>query len=339
MPEPEATTPSDRRYDALQAFAARVRNTQADTSELDQVAAEAIIALEGAGIQTVLLKGSGLGALLYGRGGRGYSDVDLLVAPGDLDGAERTLTGLGYRNVDAVQGVDDRIGAVQAHTWVRDGGGSLEHQMVDLHWALPGAGAPPSTQWQALAARTTTVAVGGHGATTLDRDGQALHLAMHAAQHGASFDKQVRELALAISRWPLDVWQSAAVLAKEIDAAHPFAAGLRLVPEGAQLAARLDLPATPELDWALRHRGSEPRGTLYLRALAESGTPRERLRALRLSVFPSPTWVAYQYPWARDSRLRISAAYGLHLLRLPVWGARAWLFLRRTRHQARSPAD
>ena len=54
-----------------------------------------------------------------------------------------------------------------------------------------------------------------------------MHLATHAAQHGPAYPKHVDELALALERWPADVWDSAALLAQEIDATKAFAAGLR----------------------------------------------------------------------------------------------------------------
>ena len=48
-----------------------------------------------------------------------------------------------------------------------------------------------------------------------------MHLAIHAAQHGPSYAKEeLHELALGLERWPFEVWQRAAALAREVDAAE-----------------------------------------------------------------------------------------------------------------------
>jgi hypothetical protein len=163
-----------------------------------------------------------------------------------------------------------------------------------------------------------------------------MHLAMHAAQHGPTFGKHVDELHLALERWPAEVWDAAAVLASEIAATAAFASGLRLVPRGAAEASRLQLPATDELDWTIRHLASRPRGTFHLRALAEARSLRDRLRIARRSLLPSRAWITHQHPWAHEGRLYVAAAYGLHLARAPVWAARAWRFRRRAGRAARA---
>lgn len=336
MEPPPAKPPAETSQEALYRFAARVRNSQLDTSDLDATAAEVITALEAAGVNVMLLKGRALGALLYDDlgGGRGYSDVDLLVAHSQLAPAEAVLSALGYSNADAIQGVDDLAGVVQAHTWVPRGGGAGP-STIDLHWALPGAGARPSVQWEALLQRTTRVEVGGRQVTALDRPGQAMHLAMHAAQHGPSFEKHLSELSMAIDRWPLDGWRSAASLASAIGAADSFAAGLRLVPGGRKLANELALPTTHDLEWMIRHRGSAPRGTLYVQALLRPKSFANWFAVLRRSLLPKSEWIRYQHPWTQGGRIPLAAGYVVHLLRAPLWAAQALAFLRRARRQAR----
>jgi hypothetical protein len=61
-------------------------------------------------------------------------------------------------------------------------------------------------------------------------------LALHAAQHGPKYVKGLAELALGLERWPTEVWEAAAQLAARTGAMEAFAAGLRLVPEGAVAA-------------------------------------------------------------------------------------------------------
>src|SRR5207302_4072312 len=125
-----------------------------------------------------------------------YSDADLLVAPGHVATAEESLAALGYSNADSVTGVDDVGGVVHGNTWIRT------TLMIDLHRWLPGSRIAPDLAWRALMARRTWIEVAGHPTAVLDRSGQALHLATHAAQHGPAFGKHLDELALALERWP-----------------------------------------------------------------------------------------------------------------------------------------
>ena len=326
------------RLDALHEFAARFAAPSSGvTRTLDAVAAQVLAAFRQAGVEALLLKGRALAILLYRAGEqRDYSDVDLLVAPHDLDAAEATLRGLGYENASSALGIDDIGGVVHADTWIRATPGSNDQAMIDLHRWLPGARATPGKAWEALAARRTWIEIEGRQAAVLDRAGQAMHLATHAAQHGPAFPKPVDELALALERWPADVWDSAALLAQEIDATEAFAAGLRLVPEGAEVAERLALASTAELDWTIRHRHARPRGTFHLQALADARGARERVRILRRSLLPSQAWIMHQHPWARAGGLRVIAAYGAHLARAPGWAARAWLYRGRARRAGRA---
>ena len=210
-----------------------------------------------------------------------------------------------------------------------------DESMVDLHRWLAGAEKSPAAAWDALVARRTWIEVGGRRAAVLDRPGQAMHLAMHAAQHGPAYERQLGELALALERWPADVWDSAAELAGEIGATPAFAAGLRLLPRGAAEARRLGLPSTAELDWKIRHRATRPRGTFHVQALAEADGLGERLRILRRALLPSRAWIMHEHPWARQGGLRLVAAYAGHLARAPAWAARAWRFRRAARRAGR----
>lgn len=314
--------------EALGSFTARVHPTaRGATAKVDAAAAEVLAAFAQAGVDALLLKGRALGALLYESGERwGYADVDVLVAPQHLGAAERILAGLGYSNEGTGRGIDDIGGVVHGEPWIRAGSGRLDRTPIDLHRRLAGARAAPAVAWEALSARRAWIEVGGRRAATLDHCGQALHLAIHAAQHGPAFDRLLDELSLALERWPLEVWVCAAALARQLDATPAFAAGLRLVPQGAALASELALPPTAELDWTIRHREERPRGTLHLQALQELDSSAERLALARRWLFPPRAWIAQEHRWTRGLAPLLLAAYALHLGRLPVWAARAWRF-------------
>jgi hypothetical protein len=319
------------RLDALHRFLACVAPTPAGNGALlDQAAAEVLAALREAGVDALLLKGRGLATMLHGAGfDRFFSDTDLLVAPAKLDIAKDALARLGYAEAD--HEIDDIGGTLHAQTWMRTGPRMTGDPPIDLHYRLPGARADPSVAWEALLARREWIELGGRPAPVLDRVGQAMHLATHAAQHGPAAVTYVYELELALASWPADVWKSAAVLAGEIGATEPFAVGLRLCRRGAAMAARLGLPRTDGLDWAIRHRGERPPGTFHVQALAEARSTRDRLDVLRRSLFPRRAWIDLRHPWARRGGLRVLAAYGMHLVSAPTWAARAWRFRWRTR--------
>jgi hypothetical protein len=333
--DPTASGAAEFRLRALEAFSRRLSPPGDDhTPAVDAVAVEVIAAFEESGIDALLLKGRALAASLYRAGEhRGYSDADLLVAPKQSAAAEAVLKRLGYVEADAVRGIDDVAGVIPGSAWVRVSATSSPE--VDLHRWLPGASGDPEVAWRALSRHRTWMEIRGRRVAVLDLAGQAMHLALHAAQHGPKIPKHVTELALALDRWPREIWEGAALLASEIGAVEPFAAGLRLLPRGAVEASDLGLPATKQLDWAITHRDSRPRGTFHLRSFAEAKTSVERIRILRRALLPGRAWIVFEHPWAGRGGLRILVAYALHIARAPLSAARAWRFTRRAKRAAR----
>jgi hypothetical protein len=301
-------------------------------AHLDEAAAEVLAAFDEAGVDALLLKGRGLATLLYGPGEyRAFVDVDVLVAPARFRAAEDALLSLGYVDTETGRGIDDIGGVVHAHAWARIAPRPNGNPPIDLHRWLPGCRADPAVVWDALLAHRAWIELGGRQAPVLDRAGQAMHLAIHAAQHGPAVEKHVHELELALALWPADVWDSASVLADQVGATGAFAAGLRLTRRGRTVAARLGLPATNDLDWVIRHRAERPRGTFHLQALTDAQSVRDRLDVLRRSLFPQRAWIIAQHPWAEGGSLRVLAGYAAHIARAPVWAARAWGFRWRAR--------
>jgi hypothetical protein len=301
---------------------------------VDAAAIEALEALGRTGVDALLLKGAALARLLYRDDeARGYFDVDLLVAPSQVRAAGRALTGLGYKNIGEVQGIDDVAGILHAEVWSArvPGFGQL---LIDLHWRLDGCEAPSEVIWNVLSARRKFVELDGNQVATLDQPGLALHLALHVAQHGPDDLKAMGDLERGTERWPRATWEQAAELAYELDATEAFSAGLRLLPDGATLARELGLPSADALLWAIAHRSARPRGTYHLNALARAGTVRERIDVLRRSLLPRRAWIAWEYRWAEDRPARLLAAYTIHIARAPVWAVRAWRFHRGARRQA-----
>jgi hypothetical protein len=316
----------------LEDFVLRVRGV-AKTQALDAAAAEALDRFDAQGIPCVLLKGAALSRLLYtSEKQRGYNDVDLLIAPGHLEVAHRILEGLGYTNITAAQGVEDVAGAVHAETWVRRSE-EIGPLMLDLHFRLPGVKAAPEEAWKILSARQQLIEVGGRKAPVLDRDGLALHVAIHAGQHGPQDPKPQADLRYALEQWPRELWRDAYGLAAQLDAVAAFAHGLRLTPAGAQLAEELGLPPTDDLEWQMNNLELRPRGTFHLQALFEASGARERLRVLRRVVWPPREWFEWADPGTRKGGARLLAARLRHILRTPLWALRALLYHRRARRR------
>lgn len=315
----------------LEGFAARVRHLRR-TDVLDAAAAEVLGAFDSAGVSALLLKGVALARALYaGETKRGYSDVDLLVPPSQLDTASRVLSALGFVNTTRERGVEDVAGAVHAETWIRRDQ-TIGPLMVDLHTRLPGVQLPPAEAWEVLERNRAAIEVGGRDAFALNHEGLAFHLALHAAQHGLWDPKPIAELGLALEQWPEPIWRGANALATELDGLAAFAAGLRLVPMGAALAERLRLPEPSEIEWDLENRARRPRGTFHLQALADAGTAGERMRLVWQMLVPSREWLEWEDPRARRGGLPLVHARVRHLLRLPGWSARAVVYrVRRSR--------
>lgn len=325
-----------RAIELLDSFVARVRRTDVDSSGLlEPATTEVFHAFAAAGVDALLLKGAALAALLYKPGEhRPYVDVDLLIRPSHRAEAEQTLSGLGYHNASEPLGIEDVGRVVHADTWLGVPTGGDQQVVVELHHWLPGAQAPPADAWDALWRRRTAIELNGSAIPVLDREGQALQLATHAAQHGPGFVKGLTELTLALERWPADVWRRSAELAAEIGATDSLGAGLRLVSEGEAMAVALELSPDPALEWEVRHRGEQPRGGFHVEAFRDATSLRGRLRLVRRALLPNRRWLTTEYRWAERGGALLPAAYALHVLRAPLWAARAWRF----RHRAKRGA-
>lgn len=323
-----APTPTEARRRVLEGFAARAREG-ARRPGLDAAAAEAFDALEAAGVDALLLKGPALARRLYRPGElRTYYDVDLLASPGDLTAVGSVLSALGYMNISESDGVVDVAGVLHAQVWSRwdPGVGTVT---IDLHWRLAGCQAPPATVWTAIRRQRSAIDLGVRKVPTLAAPALALHVALHAAQHGPSDLKAMDDLERGLARWPAETWPQAAALAREVQATEAFAAGMRLLAAGVALADQLGLPPAEVELWMISHRSQRPRGVFHLEALAKATNVRARIGVVRHALLPTCAWIAGTYPWAAGGRCRLLAGYALHVLRSPVWAVRAWRFSRR----------
>ena len=152
---------------------------------LEALAVEVTTELERSGIENIVLKGPSVIRWLYPSDTDRYSvDVDLLVAPADLERAEATLAVRGFQPLERRR--DDK----HARSWMRPG----EPLPVDLHRSLVGVGVDDETAWNVLSGLSHRLQVPGGAFSVLQPHGRALHLALHAAQETPDKQQALRDL-------------------------------------------------------------------------------------------------------------------------------------------------
>ena len=292
--------------------------------------AEVVTALDEAGVSCILLKGPTIARWLYADGSaRPYTDTDLLIGPDDLERGERVLAELGFAR--RLSDHDTPGWTQAAHHWIRP----RDHANVDLHRSLVGVGVSDEVLWQILAAHTEAIELGDAEVATLTPACRALHLALHAAQHGRRGGRHLADLERGVALPCRHLWDEAATLAARLDATAAFATGLRLLPTGAALADQLLLPRQASAGTLLLAGSSVP-GALGWNDLAGAQGAGSRASIIARKLVPTPRFMRAWSPLARRGRLGMAAAY----LGRPVWvaarlvpGFRAW---RRAVRTARS---
>jgi hypothetical protein len=161
---------------------------------------------------------------------------------------------------------------------------------------------------------------------------RALHVVLHAAQHGAGSKSPIAELDRALATGDDELWRDAAMLARELGAVDAFAAGLDLTDAGRQLAARLLLSPTRSVGTTLRATTPPPVALGFVQ-LAQAEGVRARLEIVWRKLVPPPAFIRHWDPRARQGRLALVRAY----LRRPLWilrhtapGFKAWYRARRS---------
>jgi Uncharacterised nucleotidyltransferase len=296
---------------------------------VDQVAVEVGALLQASGVRAILLKGASFADWLYPDGARVYVDVDLLVERERAAAAEELLRELGYSQLWAPEDVPaDR--PIASH-WRRADGGPP----IDLHWALPEAGATPAAQWAELTRETRRLTIADGELETLGQVASCALVALHAVRH-AALPKPAEDLSRAVRIAPRDTWLAAAEFAHRIDATEGFSAGLRTLPAGAALAEAIGVPP-PRSTRARLLTQSPPPGADGLDALVTARGARARARLIARTLVPTRRWMRSSTRLGRRGGTWLVGAYAWHpiavLGRLPA-AARAWI--RATRSATRA---
>ena len=303
----------------LAAAGAKLR-TDGDTADV-------LDGFERAGLHALVLKGPSIACWLYANAAeRPYYDCDLLVAPGDFEAAGRELRSLGYVPLLDPWGLPAWWYG-HAVAWTHPGG----RVSVDLHRTLIGVGVDHATAWRVLSADVDEILVGGRSAPCLCRPARAMHIALHATQHGPS-TQPVADLERALVLCDDALWLRAAGIAAGLRATAAFVAGLRLTAAGSHLAARLALPDVRSVTAELRASTAPPLA-LGFEQLARAPTLRARAEIVWRNIAPDPGLLRASDPLAAASWRGSVTAYIRRLawlVRHAPRGFGAWYRVRRS---------
>jgi hypothetical protein len=296
---------------------------------IDRLAAEVATAFATAGIEALVLKGPVLAAWLYPGEVRPYGDADLLVAPGDWVGAVAVLRRLGFSDHLGPM-AHPRMESFASTAFLR---GEHKEDNLDLHCTLHGLGADPARIWRAFADGAEALAIGGTELRVPGRAALALHVGLHAAHHAKG--KALEDLRRAIAAAGEDVWQGALELARELEGTPTFASGLRLIPEGAELARRLGIDDSVR---STRHdiRFEQVPMAEGIDALLQPGIGiKQRVLTVAVEFFPRPEFMRWWTPLARRGPLGLALSYPWRWLKLLTHAPRGLLAVRRARRDRR----
>jgi hypothetical protein len=263
--------------------------------------------LSDAGIRSILLKGGALRQWLYGTEElRPYGDIDILVAPEQIDCAAAVMRGRGW--------TDTYYQSAIGHAHHMDPPPGEFPFPLDMHRSFHYVTAAPARVWELLRAHAAPIRLAGRHVETLDEVGLAVIVALHHVRHGADV-KHVEDLERALARAPLDTWSRAAELAGLLGAGAAFAAGVRDVRGGGAVADALGLPGATDAALHLQ-LATPPQTARFLLDLREAGPhPAALLRVLAPELLPPPIRMHQHYLLARRGRIGLLFAY---LLR-PFW--------------------
>jgi len=290
---------------------------------IDRQTAEIAGAFEAQGIQTLVLKGPVLAEWLYPGEVRPYGDSDLMVAPGDWARAVSLLERLGFR---------DYLG-VMAHPRMESRAGTAfvrGQDAVDLHCTLHGLAGAPQAVWESFAAGDCTQRIGGAELRIPNRSALLVHAALHAAQDANH--KTLEDLRRAIAQADEAMWRGALAIARSHDGVPAFASGLRVLPEGAELAQRLGLGAVRSTLHEIRAERVPLAEGMHALLTPEVGM-RRRLATVATELCPRPEFMRWWSPLAQHGRLGLIASYPWRWLWLTINAPRALLAVWRGRRR------
>lgn len=266
-------------------------------------------ALHRQGISPVLLKGSALREVVYDDATeRSMGDLDVLVAPLEIDPTLSVLRGAGYTS-----GPEEVMEAYRRHHFHYQ----LYHPrgfIVELHWALSEPPPHPGLNTEAFLARATTALRGSNPPVRVPSpEDLVLHVVSQNADDAFGLLRRVADLDRILVQSPQLDWTYVARAAKDAGLDIVLAVSLRLselmlhtkVP--VRLAAGLGLPRTARINIALL----QPVSWVVSRPADRRHAAVEALRIWSTTL------------WSHRRQLLISTARGSDPLTAALAGTRA----------------
>jgi len=292
---------------------------------IDSAVGEAVDALHTAGIESLVLKGPTFSDWYPADSPRTYVDGDIWVPPDSVAAAEGVLRSLGFMATQDERGAPEWW-REHASSWLR----SSDQGKIDLHRRLQGTEAAPDAVWTVLWGGREAMTVGRASVWRLSQPARALYATLHATHHGSADARGLPHLEAALNAVDDTTWTAALTLAQELDALEAFATGLRLLPAGAELAARIQVPDARSVKTSLL-ASTPPPVALGFDQLAAVGW-RRRIEILLRKLFPPPGFIRHWWPPAARNPPMLMIGY----IYRPIWlarnapaGYRAWRAARR----------
>jgi hypothetical protein len=292
---------------------------------IDSAIGEVVRALRAASIDSVVLKGPTFADWYPADSTRTYLDGDIWVPPTSVARAEEVLVNLGFAATQDERGTPEWL-LEHAGSWLR----SSDNAKIDLHRRLQVTSAPAEAVWRVLWADREAMTVAGTSVWRLSEPGRALYATLHATHHGSEDARGLPHLQAALAAVDDRVWRLALELAVELDAVEAFATGLRLLPAGAELAQRIEVPDARSVKTALLASTPPPVALGFDQLHGSRGL--RRLEILLRKLFPSPGFIRHWWPPAARNPRMLLIGY----IYRPIWlaknapaGYRAWRAARR----------
>lgn len=161
--------------------------------------------LDARGIRVAAFKGAALAAALHrDLTAREYNDIDLIVAPSDVDAAEDVLEGFGYRSTQGDRRFRKAFLAHQRQYALVH----VDQVTVDLHWAFTALHVPFPLAVEEIWPALEKVMVGNHRVAAIGGAELALLLAGHGTKEGWRSLGWVCDFALLVDRRRDLDWES-----------------------------------------------------------------------------------------------------------------------------------
>lgn len=266
-------------------------HAEAQRLTLDVLAVRISAALSAAGVPHALLKGPSTALWLYDPP-RTYRDVDMLVPASAAERVQRVL-----RDANLAFRAAGRVGEEAPHSLMLRSPDGWE---VDIHVSLPTVPPHGDDAWLALADHVEPLDLGVGIVPALDVPGRCLVTALHALNNtGEQLRQPLEDLMRARATADAPAWEVAALIADRLRVGDLMGAALGLVEpdRGCPSSARARLYAN-----------QAPSSAFGLSRLAM--LPRRQLPgALWRELFPSPGFMRFANPNAKDSTVGLVRAY------------------------------